>query len=289
MSKQKLKAFITLTRLDKPIGSLLLLWPTCWALWLSSYSINANHFPDLKIFIIFFLGVIFMRSAGCVINDYADRHIDGAVKRTQNRPLAQKIVSEKEALILFFSLIIISFLLVLQLNFLTIKLSFIGAFLATIYPFMKRITHLPQLVLGMAFSFSIPMAYTAITNQLDLVSLVLFLANIFWTVAYDTQYAMVDRDDDLRIGVKSTAILFASYDNKIIALLQFLTLACLYLVGYLEQLNLSYFIIISISALSFVYQCKLTRSRKRELCFKAFLANNYFGLMVFIAIFVATF
>lgn len=268
-------------RLDKPIGSFLLLWPTLWALFLAS-----KGMPDLKILIIFILGVVFMRSAGCVINDYADRHIDGKVKRTSQRPLATGAVSEKEAKILFVLLILLSFFLVLQLNLYAIVLSVAAAVLAFIYPFMKRYTHLPQLFLGAAFGWSIPMAYGATAASLPLSCWLLFLANLAWTIAYDTQYAMVDRDDDLRIGVKSTAILFAEYDNKIIALLQIATLAILVYLGVEQQLSNGYFIGLLPALACFIYQCRLTKRRTREECFKAFLNNNYVGMWIFIAILV---
>lgn len=278
ISKQKWIAYAQLMRFDKPIGTLLLLWPTLWALFLSVKGI-----PNLAVLTIFVLGVIVMRAAGCVINDYADRHIDGSVKRTSQRPLATGAATPKEAKWLFAILIFCSFILVLFLNTYAIALSFIAAFLAFIYPFMKRYTHLPQLFLGMAFGWSIPMAYGASIEALPLECWLLFLANLAWTVAYDTQYAMVDRDDDLRIGVKSTAILFAQYDNKIISLLQILTLCFLGTIGYLSQLHISYFAVLFIATLFFVYQCKLIKDRERESCFKAFLNNNYFGAMVFIA------
>ncbi|HJF73067.1 4-hydroxybenzoate polyprenyltransferase [Gallibacterium anatis] len=277
----KWRSYIQLMRLDKPIGSFLLLWPTLWALFLAS-----NGMPDVKILFIFILGVVFMRSAGCVINDYADRHIDGKVKRTSQRPLAIGAVSEKEAKILFVLLILLSFFLVLQLNLYAIALSVAAAVLAFIYPFMKRYTHLPQLFLGAAFGWSIPMAYGATAASLPLSCWLLFLANLAWTIAYDTQYAMVDRDDDLRIGVKSTAILFAEYDNKIIALLQIATLAILVYLGVEQQLSNGYFIGLLPALACFIYQCRLTKRRTREECFKAFLNNNYVGMWIFIAILV---
>ncbi|KGQ41599.1 4-hydroxybenzoate octaprenyltransferase [Gallibacterium anatis] len=277
----KWSSYIQLMRLDKPIGSFLLLWPTLWALFLAS-----NGMPDVKILFIFILGVVFMRSAGCVINDYADRHIDGKVKRTSQRPLATGAVSEKEAKILFVLLILLSFFLVLQLNLYAIVLSVAAAVLAFIYPFMKRYTHLPQLFLGAAFGWSIPMAYGATAASLPLSCWLLFLANLAWTIAYDTQYAMVDRDDDLRIGVKSTAILFAEYDNKIIALLQIATLAILVYLGVEQQLSNGYFIGLLPALACFIYQCRLTKRRTREECFKAFLNNNYVGMWIFIAILV---
>lgn len=283
-TKDKWLAYAQLMRLDKPIGTLLLLWPTLWAL-LSAQ----NGIPAWDILLIFVLGVVLMRSAGCVINDYADRHIDGSVKRTATRPLATGRVTEKEAKILFIVLISIAFFLVLNLNTYTIVLSFIAAGLAIIYPFMKRYTHLPQFVLGMAFGWSIPMAFGAIQQALPVECWLLFFANLAWTVAYDTQYAMVDRDDDLRIGVKSTAILFAQFDNKIIALLQFITLILLVIFGNIRQFSMIYYITLALTAFLFIYQCKLTRQRERDACFKAFLNNHYVGMGVFIAIFLAIF
>lgn len=272
-------AYWQLMRMDKPIGTLLLLWPTFWALFTA-----AEGIPPLSILTVFTLGVIVMRAAGCVINDYADRHFDGEVKRTANRPLATGRVTEIEAKLLFAGLIMIAFCLVLLLNIYTIGLSFIAVGLAVTYPFMKRYTHLPQLVLGVAFGWSIPMAFGAVNQSLPLECWLLFLANLMWTVAYDTQYAMVDRDDDLRIGVKSTAILFAQYDNKIIALLQFCALGFLILYGKVQGFSMAYYIALAMTATLFIYQCKLTKTREREACFNAFLNNHYVGMGIFIAI-----
>lgn len=284
ITQDKWLAYAQLMRLDKPIGTLLLLWPTLWALFTAQ-----NGLPPFGILLIFVLGVIVMRSAGCVINDYADRHIDGSVKRTAQRPLTTGRVTEKEAKILFASLIAVAFFLVLNLNTYTIGLSFIAVLLAMVYPFMKRYTHLPQFVLGMAFGWSIPMAFGAIQEALPLECWLLFFANLAWTVAYDTQYAMVDRDDDLRIGVKSTAILFAQFDNKIIALLQFITLILLSVFGKVSQFPTIYYIALALSATLFIYQCKLTRKRERDACFKAFLNNHYVGMGIFFAIFLGIF
>lgn len=278
LTLDKWRAYAQLMRLDKPIGSLLLLWPTLWALFLAT-----DGHPPLKILFIFFLGVFLMRSAGCVINDYADRHIDGLVKRTSQRPLAIGTATPQEAKYLFLLLVALSFLLVLQLNWFAIWLSFIALLLAFIYPFMKRYTHLPQFFLGAAFGWSIPMAYAATVQNLPLECWLLFIANLAWTVAYDTQYAIVDRDDDLRIGVKSTAILFAQYDNKAIALLQIICLAILLFIGYYKTLHSAYFIALGIATLIFIYQCKQTKTRERAACFNAFLTNNYVGMIIFIA------
>ena len=279
ISSAKLHGFIQLTRLDKPIGTLLLLWPTYWALWLS-----AKGIPKLDVFIVFTLGVVMMRSAGCVINDFADRKVDGKVKRTAQRPLATGVVSSKEALCLFFALLIISFALVLTMNSLTIGLSFVAVALATTYPFMKRYTHLPQVVLGAAFGWSIPMAFAAQSNELPPQMWWLFAANLCWTVAYDTYYAMVDRDDDVNIGVKSTAILFGRFDRVAITLLQIATVVCLIKVGLLEQLSWIYYAGVVVASALFIKQFIDTSKRDRESCFKSFLANNHVGWVLFTAI-----
>jgi len=275
MSAVKAKAYWQLMRMDRPIGSLLLLWPTIWALILS-----AQGFPDIKVLIVFVLGVFMMRSAGCVINDFADRKVDGHVKRTSQRPLPSGKVSAKEAVILFLALSIASFLLVLTMNPLTIQLSFAGLVLAFIYPFMKRFTHLPQLFLGLAFSWSIPMAWAAQANELPLIVWFVFAINVVWTVAYDTQYAMVDRDDDLVIGIKSTAILFGRYDKMIIGGLQLMTIAMLIMLGNYYQLGASYYWGLLVAGGLFVYQQHLIRNRERQPCFQAFLNNNYVGMVV---------
>lgn len=275
----RFQAYSRLMRIDKPIGSLLLLWPTLWALWLAGMAI-----PSLNVLLVFVLGVFFMRAAGCVVNDFADRKIDGHVKRTASRPLPSGAVSEKEAKLLFVALALVSFALVLTMNAMTIWLSFAGLALAWMYPFMKRYTHLPQVVLGAAFGWSIPMAWAAVSESVPLTCWLLFLANICWTVAYDTQYAMVDRDDDLKIGVKSTAILFGRYDKLIIGLLQLATLALLLVIGQLMQLNSAFYWSLLAAAALFVYQQKLIAGRERDPCFKAFLNNNYVGLALFIGV-----
>jgi len=268
-----------LARLDKPIGSLLLLWPTFWALWLA-----AEGFPSFSLLLIFTLGVFVMRSAGCVINDFADRHFDGHVKRTSARPLPSGRVTTVKALLFFGFLVLIAFLLVLQLNLFTIYLSFGGVLLAAIYPFMKRITNLPQLVLGMAFSWSIPMAYAAVSGSLSITCWLLFAANLFWTIAYDTMYAMVDRDDDLRIGVKSTAILFGENDKLYIACLQIITLLLLGVIGWVNNSTGVYFFSLLIAGMLFVYQQWLIRNRERTACFRAFMNNNLVGMFIFIGL-----
>ena len=282
MTSAQLKGFISLTRLDKPIGILLLLWPTYWALWLA-----AEGMPDWPVLVVFTLGVVLMRSAGCVINDYADRKIDGQVKRTQHRPMTTGLISPKQALGLFFVLLIIAFMLVLTMNSLTIGLSFAAVALAACYPFMKRLTHLPQVVLGAAFGWSIPMAFAAQSNELPPVCWLLFAANLAWTVAYDTFYAMVDRDDDIKIGVKSTAILFGRYDRIIIGLLQTTTIYCLVKVGIELNLSLYYYVAITVAALLFVHQQWQTKVFNRAACFKAFLDNNKVGAVIFIGIFTS--
>ncbi|OCH04246.1 4-hydroxybenzoate polyprenyltransferase [Aliivibrio fischeri] len=279
MNMSKAEAFWQLTRMNRPIGSLLLLWPTLWALFLA-----ADGLPDWHVLIVFVLGVVFMRSAGCVINDFADRKVDGHVKRTANRPLPSGLISSKEALSFFAVLVVCSFLLVLTMNTLTIMLSSIGIVLAIAYPFMKRVTYLPQFVLGLAFSWAIPMAYAAESNQVPPEAWLLFVINALWTIAYDTQYAMVDRDDDVKIGIKSTAILFGRYDKTIIGLLQLSVLALLIVLGSQLALSGIYYWGILAAAGFFVYQQWLIKGREREACFKAFLNNNYVGGLIFIAI-----
>ncbi|WP_392566504.1 4-hydroxybenzoate octaprenyltransferase [Utexia brackfieldae] len=279
--KEKLFVYAQLMRLDKPIGILLLLWPTWWALWLADT-------PSLKLFIVFTLGVILMRSAGCVINDFADRDFDGHVTRTKNRPLASQRVSEKEAKILFVVLVLCAFLLVLTLNYQAILLSCLALATAVLYPFMKRFTHLPQLFLGLAFSWGIPMVYAASIASFPLTCWLLCVANICWTIAYDTQYAMADREDDLKIGIKSTAILFGSCDKLIIGLLQLVTVAILFWVGLINHLGYLYILFLLIGCAIFVYQQRLIHERKPASCFRAFLNNNYFGLLIFIGIVLAS-
>ncbi|MBT3145766.1 4-hydroxybenzoate octaprenyltransferase [Neptunomonas phycophila] len=279
--RERLAIYTQLTRFNKPIGSYLLLWPTLWALWIA-----ADGVPPLSLLIIFIAGVFITRSAGCVINDYADRHIDGHVKRTAERPLALGLISSKEALMLFAGLMLLAFVLVLFTNRMTIWMSFGALALASLYPFMKRHTHLPQVVLGAAFGWAIPMAFTAVDETLPLVAWLIFLAKLLWTVAYDTMYAMVDRDDDIKIGVKSTAILFGKQDKRIIGLLQIATLFVLLLVGTLESMTWPYYVGIVIAAVFFVYQQNLIKDRDRTRCFNAFLNNHYAELAVFVGIVV---
>ncbi|MCG8612897.1 MAG: 4-hydroxybenzoate octaprenyltransferase [Pseudomonadales bacterium] len=274
--KIKLPYYIQLTRLDKPIGVALLMWPTLMGLWVAG---NGN--PDEYLVLIFILGVVIMRSAGCVINDYADRHIDHSVARTQFRPLTSGKVNEKEALSLFALLCSCAFVLVLFTNGLTILMSIAALALASTYPFMKRYTHLPQVVLGAAFAWAIPMAFTAQTETVSSITWILYLATVLWTVAYDTQYAMVDRDDDLKIGVRSTAILFGSADRLVIGLLQLATLFLLKLAGDQAGLGGYFDIALILTFGLFVYQQHLIKDRERDGCFKAFLNNHWAGMVLF--------
>lgn len=274
-------AYWQLMRLDKPIGTLLLLWPTLWSLWIAG-----EGRPDINLVVIFVVGTFIMRAAGCVINDFADRGIDGNVKRTRGRPIVTGRVSPQGAIALFILLAAAAFALVLMTNKLTIMLSFGGVVLAFCYPFMKRYTYLPQVILGAAFSWGIPMAYTAQTGELDRGIWILYIANLLWTVAYDTFYAMVDRDDDLKIGVKSSAILFGSNDRLITALLQGFTLVALLMVTKGQNLGLYFQGGLVIAACLFVYQQWLIRHRQREACFKAFLNNNYVGLVIFAGLYL---
>lgn len=282
LTQNKLLAYHRLMRTDKPIGALLLLWPTLWALWVATPGV-----PPLWILAVFVAGVWLMRAAGCVVNDYADRKIDGHVKRTARRPMPSGDVSEKEARTLFVVLVVLSFLLVLTLNTMTIVLSVGGLALAWVYPFMKRYTHLPQVVLGAAFGWAIPMAYAAVSQTLPLSCWLMFLANICWSVVYDTQYAMVDRDDDIKIGVKSTAILFGQYDKLIIGILQVAVMALMAAVGALSGLGWPYYAAIAVAGGLFIYQQQLIKHRDRDACFKAFLNNNYVGLALFVGLAVS--
>ncbi|MFT7129592.1 MAG: 4-hydroxybenzoate polyprenyltransferase [Gammaproteobacteria bacterium] len=272
--------YLTLIRFDRPIGTYLLLWPTLWALWLA-----AEGVPDFKLLVIFSLGTFLMRSAGCIINDYADRDLDGRVKRTKDRPIAAGFIKAKEALIFCALLCIAAFVLVLFTNNKTILLSFVALLLAASYPFMKRYTYYPQLVLGAAFSWGIPMAFAAQRNELPNSLWLVYIAVVLWTVAYDTFYAMVDRDDDIKIGIKSTAILFGDDDRKITAAIQVLVILILLLVG--REFSLSYWYYGSVvgAAGLFVYQQYLIRHRDRDDCLKAFLHNHWVGALIFSGIF----
>ena len=268
--------FFQLARLDRPIGTYLLLWPTLWALWLA-----ADGRPSFHNFIVFTLGVFLTRSAGCVINDYADRHYDGRVKRTKERPLVTGRVTPREALVFAGILFLIAFILVLTTNPLTISLSFVALLLAGIYPFAKRFTHLPQVVLGAAFSWSIPMAFAAETGEISQHAWLLFCANLLWIVAYDTQYAMVDRDDDLKIGIKSTAILFGELDNFMIVLFQMLSMVTLVMLAIQLEFSWPFYVSLLVASAGFINQYQLTRTREREDCFKAFLSNHWVGAVLF--------
>ncbi|NMY73977.1 4-hydroxybenzoate octaprenyltransferase [Pseudomonas sp. WS 5071] len=271
--------FIQLTRMDKPIGIYLLLWPTLWALWIA-----AKGVPSLSNLLIFVFGVILTRAGGCVINDFADRKVDGHVKRTEQRPLVSGKISSKEALVFFALLMGISFLLVLCTNAPTIWLSFGGLALAASYPFMKRYTYYPQVVLGAAFSWGMPMAFTAETGSLPAAAWLLYIANLLWTVAYDTYYAMTDREDDLKIGVKSTAILFGDADRVINLSLQGLALGCLLLAGTHFDLGGWFHLGLLVAAGCFVWEFWYTRDRDPQRCFKAFLHNHWAGLAIFVGI-----
>ncbi|XOZ32504.1 4-hydroxybenzoate octaprenyltransferase [Halomonadaceae bacterium KBTZ08] len=278
--RERLPDFIQLMRINRPIGSLLLLWPTWWALWLAAQGV-----PSLTNLVVFTLGVFFMRAAGCVINDYADRDFDGHVKRTRERPLATGRVRPGEALALFLGLCLVSFLMVvLFTNQLTLWLSFGGVALAFVYPFMKRYTHLPQVVLGAAFSWAIPMAWAAEAGEVTRIAWLLYIANLVWTVAYDTLYAMVDRDDDLKVGIKSTAVLFGDMDRAAVGVLQATALLTLLLVGLQTELGVLFILgVIAMGGL-FGYQQWLAQTRDRQRCFQAFLNNNWAGFAVFLGL-----
>lgn len=277
---EKLKLYAELIRFNRPIGTYLLLWPTLWALWFA-----ARGLPELKILIIFCLGVFLMRSAGCAINDYADRDIDLHVKRTKNRPLTSGKISAKEALGVFAVLVLIAFVLVLQLNINTIILSVVAVLLAASYPFMKRHHYFPQVHLGAAFAWAIPMSYTAISgNAPPTEAWLLFIAALLWTTAYDTQYGMVDIEDDLKIGVKSTAILFGQYDNIIIGVLQLLALILITTVGILTERGILFYLSILGASVFIIYQQQLTKDRTPKKCLQAFLNNNWLGMTIFIGI-----
>lgn len=277
--KQRFNLYEKLMRLDKPIGILLLLWPTLWALWISSHGR-----PDWVIVWVFLLGTVLMRSAGCVMNDIADRNFDPHVERTKHRPLAAGLVSTKEALLLAIGLALLAFLLVLPLNRLTIYLSFAALFLAASYPLTKRFLSIPQAYLGIAFGFGIPMAYAAQLNHLSPIAWWLLTANVLWAIAYDTEYAMVDRDDDIRIGIRSSALFFGRFDVAAIMLCYVGTLAILAYIGLRLGLKWPYFSGLVAAAGLAVYHFTLIRQRDRVKCFKAFLHNNWVGAAIFIGI-----
>lgn len=269
----KLKYYVLLMRLHKPIGILLLLWPTLWALWLVGASWN--------IIAIFITGVVLMRSAGCIINDVVDKKWDGAVARTRERPLVTGKLSVREAFGLFAILLMLAFLLVLQLNTLTIALAFLGLIFAVIYPFLKRITHLPQVGLGIAFSWGIPMVFAAQLNTVPWDAWLLFAAAVLWPIIYDTFYAMTDKADDIKIGVKSTAIGWGNYDLFIIGFFQVAFLLLLIMVGLVFNLSHYYYMSLVLAGILFLYQQWLAKSRAPEKCFKAFLNNNWVGFIIF--------
>jgi len=275
----KAREYALLMRLDRPIGIFLLLWPTLWALWIA-----AEGVPRIGVLLVFVFGVALMRSAGCVINDYADRKIDPHVERTRERPIAAGRVTPNEALKLFAALIVTAFLLVLFMNSLTIMLSFVGVILAALYPFTKRYTYLPQLFLGAAFGWAVPMAFAAQTGAVPQVAWLLFIATVLWATAYDTIYAMVDRKDDIKVGVKSTAILFGDLDRVIIGIIQGMVLLTLIVVGVQLKLGIFYYLGLLVAAGLSGYQQWLIRDRHLPLCFKAFLNNHWFGMAVFLGL-----
>ena len=279
--KQKWLAIKLITRMDKPIGTYLLLWPTYWALWVA-----CDGWPSLHLLIVFSLGVFVMRSAGCVINDLADRKVDGKVERTKNRPLVSGLMTKDEAINLFGVLIGIALGLVLTLSWPTIYLSVVALIPAASYPFMKRYTQLPQFVLGAAFSWGMIMTFSEAQGEVPTIAWLLFGANLLWTVAYDTLYAMVDRNDDLKIGVKSTAILFGNNDKRIVGFLQLMVLGLLFTVGDLLAFGWPYQLSLVIVAGMFAYQQMLIVNRERDKCFQAFLHNHWVGMIIFIGIFV---
>lgn len=271
-----------LMRVDKPIGTLLLLWPTMWALWLAS-----ERFPPLHLIVIFICGVFLMRSAGCVINDYADRDIDRKVSRTRNRPLTVRKVTEKEALGLFVGLALLAFILVLLLNTLSVILSFVALTIAIIYPYMKRVTYFPQVVLGVAFSMSIPMAFAATKNEIPTTAWLLYITNLLWVMAYDTLYGMVDKKDDLKIGVKSTAIFFGEADLHISAFIFALFIFGMLLVGAQFELNQYYYYSTLLASLLIAKQIYSCRKKEPQKCFSAFLNNNWVGFIIFCGIVIS--
>lgn len=281
--RERLSAYYYLCRFDKPIGTELVFWPTMWALWVA-----AKRIPDLSILVLMILGVIFMRAAGCAINDFADRKVDAHVERTKTRPLATGIISAKEAVMVFLVLVAASACLLFFLPIETFYWSFGALFLAFIYPFMKRYTHLPQVFLGAAFSWSIPMAYTAVGQTPDLTCWLLYFGNLAWTVAYDTQYAITDREYDLKIGVKSTAILFGQHDIQIISTLQALSLVLIGAALWIEDLLIPFGLTGLLAvAIDFIYQWSKTRDKDPQRCFWAFRHNRWVGLMIFLGIFAA--
>ena len=280
-TKDRLVQYYYLTRLDKPVGILLLLWPVLWALWVAS-----EGSPDSDLLIIFILGVIIMRSAGCIINDLADRNLDRHISRTRDRPITSGRVEVLEAAELAVLLLLCAVILVLNLNDLTFKLSFVAVFLAIIYPFMKRFTYLPQVFLGLAFAWSVPMAFAAQTGSVPEIAWLLFITTVLWAVVYDTMYAMVDKEDDIKIGVKSTAILFDDADRLIIGFVQLMILCSQLLMGVKLGLGQYYYAGIAIASLLSVYQQELIKDRIPEKCFRAFLNNQWYGMVIFAGLYL---
>jgi 4-hydroxybenzoate polyprenyltransferase len=276
---ERLNAYERLMRLDKPIGALLLLWPALWGLWLAAYGV-----PDLDILLIFVTGTVLARSAGCVVNDFADREFDAYVDRTRARPLAAGLIKPAEALALAVVLFLLAFILVLQTNRLTVALSFAAVALTVIYPFLKRFFSFPQAWLGIAFGFSVPMAFAAQYGKIVAVAWVMLIANVFWSIAYDTEYAMVDRDDDVRIGLKSSAILLGRHDVAAVIASHTIFLVLMAIIGWWQFLGIFYYVGLLIAIALVYYQYRLIRAREREACFKAFLNNNWIGCAVFVGL-----
>jgi 4-hydroxybenzoate polyprenyltransferase len=277
--RSRLFLYTRLVRLDRPIGIFLLMWPALWALWIAG-----EGSPPWHVVLIFVGGVVLMRSAGCAINDFADRNLDGHVARTRGRPIASRLVSPREAIGVFLVLSLAAFLLVLFLSWQTVALSVVALSLAVVYPFMKRYTHVPQLFLGAAFGWAVPMAFTAIAGSVPPMAWLLFCATVIWALVYDTQYAMVDREDDLAVGIKSTAILFGSCDRLMVGLLQVLMLSILAVVGYLAERGTWYVVGLVVAGLLAAYHQYLIRERDPDACFQAFLGNNYLGMAVFLGL-----
>jgi len=277
--RERLATYTRLIRLNRPIGIFLLMWPALWAVWLAG-----EGAPPWDVVVVFVLGVVLMRSAGCAINDFADRDFDGHVTRTKARPIASGDVAPAEAVAVFAVLVLMAFGLVLFLNWQTVLLSVVALALAVVYPFMKRFTHLPQVFLGAAFGWAIPMAFMAIREEIPGFAWLLFVATVIWALIYDTQYAMVDRDDDLKVGIKSTAILFGRYDLLAIGVLQLVMLALLFVIGRMAELGPAFYVGLGAAGGLAVYQHYLTRHRDPAACFKAFLNNNYFGMAVFVGL-----
>lgn len=280
--RQRVGEYGKLMRVHKPIGILLLLWPTLWALWIAS-----DGYPNSDIVFIFVLGTVIMRSAGCLINDFADRHFDGAVERTRQRPLAAKTIHPAEAIALFVVLGLCGLFLVFLLNPLCLKLAVVGMVVTMIYPFLKRYIAIPQLGLGVAYSWGVPMAFAAQTGQVPVLSWVLFAIAFLWPLAYDTMYAMVDRADDLKIGIKSSAIYFGNKDRLAVAIIQSVMLVALAVLGFFLQLHWPYFVGLLVAVVLSIYQLNLIKHRQAHQCFKAFLNNNWLGLAVFLGLAVS--